>query len=174
MAMPESETPRVVLASRRNAGILVLLLWASDTNSVAVVVRDTPANASFEPCLPCPRVPARAQADVPVSYPRAVVSFSNSEQLLKQRTAKRPSLLTIWIAAQGDDAKGRPGRRKNQRTICQARAIVGTCAGGAYLSDRDAGTLDIRSPERDHQGAMQPKEARDAETAHREEIQLAG
>ena len=48
MTMPESETPRVVLASRRNAGILVLLLWASDTNSVAVVVRDDSTDDEFE------------------------------------------------------------------------------------------------------------------------------
>jgi hypothetical protein len=36
-----------------------------------------PANSRFAPCRSCPRVPARALADVPVSYPRAVVYFLN-------------------------------------------------------------------------------------------------
>jgi hypothetical protein len=36
-----------------------------------------PANRAFEMCLPCPRMPARAQPDVPVSYPRSVVCFLN-------------------------------------------------------------------------------------------------
>ena len=48
MPKTETETPRVVLASRRNVGILVSLLWASDTNSVAVVVRDDSTDDEFE------------------------------------------------------------------------------------------------------------------------------
>jgi len=32
--------------------------------------RFSPANRAVEACLACPRVPSRAQADVPVSYPR--------------------------------------------------------------------------------------------------------
>jgi hypothetical protein len=37
----------------------------------------SPANRVFEACLPYPHVPARARADVPVSYPRCVVGLSN-------------------------------------------------------------------------------------------------
>jgi hypothetical protein len=36
-----------------------------------------PANSRFSACRQCPRVTARAQADVPVSYPRRVVCFQN-------------------------------------------------------------------------------------------------
>jgi hypothetical protein len=34
-------------------------------------------NAAFTLCLECPRVPTRGQPAVPVSYPQAVVCFSN-------------------------------------------------------------------------------------------------
>ena len=39
---------RVVLAKRRNAGIRVTLLWAEDTNAVAVLVRDDCNDDQFE------------------------------------------------------------------------------------------------------------------------------
>lgn len=39
---------RVVLAERKNAGINVTLLWAEDTNSVAVLVRDDGTDDQFE------------------------------------------------------------------------------------------------------------------------------
>ena len=39
---------RVVLAKRRNAGIHVTLLWAEDTNSVAVLVHDDSTDDQFE------------------------------------------------------------------------------------------------------------------------------
>lgn len=39
---------RVVLAGRKNAGIQVTLLWAEDTNAVAVLVRDTGTDDQFE------------------------------------------------------------------------------------------------------------------------------
>jgi hypothetical protein len=39
---------RVVLAKRRNAGIQVTLLWAEDTNAVAVLVRDEGNDDQFE------------------------------------------------------------------------------------------------------------------------------
>ena len=48
MAKPETHTPRVLLASRRSAGILVLLLWAADTNSATVVVHDDRTDDGFE------------------------------------------------------------------------------------------------------------------------------
>jgi hypothetical protein len=37
----------------------------------------SPANRPVVACRPCPRVPARAQAGVPVSYPRGVDSLEN-------------------------------------------------------------------------------------------------
>jgi hypothetical protein len=40
--------PRVVLAKRDNAGIQVTLLWAQDTNSVAVLVHDDSTDDQFE------------------------------------------------------------------------------------------------------------------------------
>lgn len=39
---------RVVLAERKNAGIHVTLLWAEDTNSVAVLVHDDSTDDQFE------------------------------------------------------------------------------------------------------------------------------
>ena len=48
MTPPSRHQPRVVLASRRNAGLRVTLLWAADTNAVAVLVRDDYANEQFE------------------------------------------------------------------------------------------------------------------------------
>ncbi len=39
---------RVVLAKRKNAGIHVTLLWAEDTNSVAVLVHDDTTDDRFE------------------------------------------------------------------------------------------------------------------------------
>ena len=44
----DNHRPRVVLASRKNAGIRVALLWAADTNTVAVLVRDDSTNEQFE------------------------------------------------------------------------------------------------------------------------------
>ena len=48
MTTTQTDRPREVLASRRSAGILVLLLWAADTNTVAVVVRDDNTEDDFE------------------------------------------------------------------------------------------------------------------------------
>lgn len=39
---------RVVLAERKNAGIQVTLLWAEDTDTVAVLVRDDGNDDQFE------------------------------------------------------------------------------------------------------------------------------
>jgi hypothetical protein len=39
---------RVVLARRENAGIQVTLLWAEDTNAVAVLVHDDGTDDQFE------------------------------------------------------------------------------------------------------------------------------
>ncbi len=44
----DKQKPRVVLASRRNAGIRVALLWAADTNTIAVLVRDDSTSEQFE------------------------------------------------------------------------------------------------------------------------------
>jgi hypothetical protein len=41
----------------------------------------SPAKRPFKECLRCPRVPACAQPDVPVSYPRCVVCLSNRNQV---------------------------------------------------------------------------------------------
>jgi len=44
----DNHNARVVLASRKNAGIRVTLLWAAETNSVAVLVRDVGTQEQFE------------------------------------------------------------------------------------------------------------------------------
>lgn len=44
----DNRAPRVVLASRESAGIRVTLLWAADTDSVAVLVRDDCTDDLFE------------------------------------------------------------------------------------------------------------------------------
>lgn len=55
---PEFEhhpAPQVVLASRTNGGIRVTLLWTADTDTVAVLVRDSCLGEQFElvvePCV---------------------------------------------------------------------------------------------------------------------------
>jgi hypothetical protein len=39
----------------------------------------SPANRALQVCRPCPRAPARAQAGVPVSFPRAVYRLANRQ-----------------------------------------------------------------------------------------------
>ena len=48
MRTSDNHTPPVVLASRENTGIRVTLLWAVDTNTTAVLVRDDSTNDQFE------------------------------------------------------------------------------------------------------------------------------
>ncbi len=48
MSVADNHRPRVVLASRTNAGIRVTLLWAADTNTVAVLVCDDGTKQHFE------------------------------------------------------------------------------------------------------------------------------
>ena len=48
MSGSHKRTARVVLASRKNAGIRVTLPWVADTNVVAVVVRDDSTDDAFE------------------------------------------------------------------------------------------------------------------------------
>ena len=48
MHVLDDHPPLVVLARRENAGIRVLLLWATDTNTVAVAVRDAATDEQFE------------------------------------------------------------------------------------------------------------------------------
>jgi hypothetical protein len=44
----DNHKPQVVLASRKNAGIRVTLLWAADTDTIAVLVRDDSTSNQFE------------------------------------------------------------------------------------------------------------------------------
>jgi hypothetical protein len=48
MSGSHNRKARVVLARRKNAGIRVALLWAADTNVVAVLVRDDSTDDEFE------------------------------------------------------------------------------------------------------------------------------
>ena len=45
---PLAGSARVVLADRKNARVQVTLLWAEDTNEVAVLVRDRGSHDQFE------------------------------------------------------------------------------------------------------------------------------
>ena len=44
----DNHKPRVVLASRKNAGIRVTLRWAAHTNAIAVLVGDDNTSDQFE------------------------------------------------------------------------------------------------------------------------------
>jgi hypothetical protein len=46
--LPRTGLARVVLARRESAGIQVMLLWAKDTNAVAVLIRDEVTDERFE------------------------------------------------------------------------------------------------------------------------------
>lgn len=48
MSGSDNHKPRVVLASRKNAGIRVTLFWAAVTNTIAVLVRDASTDEQFE------------------------------------------------------------------------------------------------------------------------------
>jgi hypothetical protein len=48
MSPSHHHKPAVVLARRKNAGIRVTLLWAPDTDAVAVLVRDDSTEDVFE------------------------------------------------------------------------------------------------------------------------------
>jgi hypothetical protein len=48
MRGPDNHNARVVLASRKNAGIRVTLLWAAETDAIAVLVRDDSTSDQFE------------------------------------------------------------------------------------------------------------------------------
>ena len=50
-----------------------------------------PANRAFTLCRECPRVPARARPDVPVSYPRSVV-YSGTERPTPRTSAATPAI----------------------------------------------------------------------------------
>jgi hypothetical protein len=58
---------RVVLATRKNAGIHVTLLWAEDTSAVAVLVRDDGTDDQFELSVE-PGVNALDVFDHPYAY----------------------------------------------------------------------------------------------------------
>jgi hypothetical protein len=48
MIVSDESHPRIVLASRQNAGIEVALVWTADTNVAAVLVRDEISDDQFE------------------------------------------------------------------------------------------------------------------------------
>ena len=48
MRRPDNHNARVVPASRKNAGVRVTLLWAAETNAVAVLVRNHSTSDQFE------------------------------------------------------------------------------------------------------------------------------
>jgi hypothetical protein len=82
--------------------------------------RFSPANRAVEACLACPRVPSRAQADVPVSYPRVRCPF------VKQRISSVEFFDTqtgMCVSAARADLVGDPYRLR------------------LYAPDRSAGTL---------------------------------
>ena len=67
--MPEVDHPacEVVLATRENGGLCVTLLWATDTDTVAVLVRDNGLDEQFELVVE-PRVNALDVYEHPYAY----------------------------------------------------------------------------------------------------------
>jgi hypothetical protein len=72
----------------------------------ALAITFLAANRAFAACLACPRVPARARADVPVSYPRRVVCSRN------RRRSRMPCAEASVLRAAD---RVRPSRRTEQR-----------------------------------------------------------
>ena len=68
---------RVVLAKRRNAGIQVTLLWAEDTNAVAVLVRDDGTDDQFELSVE-PGATRSTPSNTLTRTPRGVASTTGS------------------------------------------------------------------------------------------------
>ena len=68
---------RVVLAKRENAGIQVTLLWAQDTNSVAVLVHDDSTDDEFEMSVE-PGANALDTFEHPYAYAAGVASTIRS------------------------------------------------------------------------------------------------
>src|SRR5205823_4671202 len=65
-----------------------------------------PANRQFEMCPQCPRVSARAQADVPVSYPQRVVCSQNAQRrrasvAVHRRSANLALVAIAWRSRVG-------------------------------------------------------------------------
>jgi hypothetical protein len=56
-----------------------------------------PANRVFEACLQCPRVPERAQVDVPVSYLRTVVCSQNTQRRAWMRLITNTNLCPFGV-----------------------------------------------------------------------------
>jgi hypothetical protein len=93
-------------------------------------------NRAFAACLACPRVPARARADVPVSYPRRVVCSRN------RRRSRMPCAEASVLRAAD---RVRPSRRTEQRgplrlPFAGRSQIAWNCHIGALLARSNART----------------------------------
>ena len=107
-----------------------------------------PANRPFSACLTRPRVPARAQSDVPVSYPRGVVCSSNRKRSLlgrdfsnSQRASRTDAALLLpisdrealeWSSERGGPRLLRtagPTPRCSRRRLASALHHAGTFSG---------------------------------------------
>ncbi len=78
-------------------------------------------NRASAVCQPCPRVPARAQPAVPVSYPRTVVYSPNEQQLIRARMP----------CADPGRCRFRPRRRQHSRRASDRRHSEAPFARGA-------------------------------------------
>ena len=124
-----------------------------------------PASRAFETCRACPRVSARAQADVPVSYPRGVVCFQDIRQRgpatrhALQARVRGPTPPGVFLPARAERRRGRSGvsarwerpmgakrrsvisRRRGRRSVCLCRrdalqALPASTPARPYASSR--------------------------------------
>jgi hypothetical protein len=83
-----------------------------------------PANRTFTLCLACPRVHARAQADVPVSYPQLVVCLSNKQRRAWNASDQHPPSTSGGTVGgksmNSDPGRDRPARRNRPQPAMTA------------------------------------------------------
>jgi hypothetical protein len=77
---------------------------------------------AFAACLACPRVPARARADVPVSYPRAVYHLANKTDTHVSAMWPHPARRSSTTAASKGSATRLRSRRSSSRTRASKRS----------------------------------------------------
>ena len=106
-----------------------------------------PANPCFEACRECPRVPASAQADVPVSYPRLVVCLQNKRPWC---VSDHPWRLRISVIRERFGRGSCWSRRRAPRTTersAKRGALVARLTNGRTRARprRDLGAWDARA-----------------------------
>jgi hypothetical protein len=161
MCGSDNHKPRVVLASRRNGGLRVTLLWAADTNTVAVRVRDDNTDEQFELLVEadakpdgCLRAPVRARSmarrRLPDRRPAAGgLKASEANDMLATTIATEATRYleaTDLPRSLGLDVKRRPEAdepRGLTRPCAGEPVIIGSNSGLVVEDGRLAGLLSV-------------------------------